>query len=144
MNPTTRISTARQVGYVIAIIFLIAFLIVLNNFQKWNLPFVSSLLTQDFKNWLPAANLSISVAIFSNFLFLLYDPAWFRHLMQAVQNAFSLFSTWKFYQLFPVSLPSAVFETSLHWVLIVLMLLTALGMLVDLVRAVTSYTRAQA
>jgi len=141
MNTNPRPSTGRQIGYGVAIFFLIVFLTAINNFQKWDLPVISTITTPAFENWLPAANLSLSVAIFSNFLFLMYDPRWFRHLMQAIQNAFSLYSTWVFYTIFPLNLPSPIFVTGLRWGLLIAMLLTVIAIIVETIQAISSYSR---
>ena len=141
MNTNPRPSTGRQIGYSVAIFFLIVFLIAINNFQKWDLPVISTIITPAFENWLPAVNLSLSVAIFSNFLFLIYDPRWFHHLMQAIQNAFSLYSTWVFYTIFPLNLPSPMFVTGLRWGLLIAMLLTIIAIIVETVQAISSYSR---
>ena len=142
MDKNTRPTTGRQIGYGVAIFFLIVFLIVLNNLQQWDLPFISTILTPAFENWLPAANLSLSVVIFCNFLFLVYDPRWFRHLMQVIQNAFSLYSTWMFYTIFPLNLPSPIFETGLRWGLLIAMLLTGIAIIVETVQSISAYSKA--
>lgn len=141
MNKDTRPTLGRQIGYVIAIFFLIAFIIILNNLLKWDLPFLSTILTPAYADWLPAANLSLSVAIFCNFLFLVYDPRWFHHFMQVIQNAFSLYSTWMFYRIFPLNLPSPVFETGLRWGLLVAILLTVIALIVETVQAISAYSK---
>jgi hypothetical protein len=93
MHSSSAPTTGRRVGYIIAIIFLVLFMVFINNLRNWNLPFVNSYVTPAFSSWLWAGNLSLSVAIFCNVLFLAYDPRWFRRLMEVIQNGFSLFST---------------------------------------------------
>jgi hypothetical protein len=134
-------TTGRRVGYIIAIIFLIIFMVFINNLRGWNLPFVDSLVTPAFSSWLWAGNLSLSVAIFCNVLFLAYDPRWFRRLMEVIQNGFSLFSTFMFYNIFPLSLPSAAIDQYVRWGLIIAMALTVLALLVNAVQAVVGLFR---
>jgi hypothetical protein len=134
-------TTGRRVGYIIAIIFLVLFMVFINNLRNWNLPFVNSYVTPAFSSWLWAGNLSLSVAIFCNVLFLAYDPRWFRRLMEVIQNGFSLFSTFMFYNIFPLSLPSAVIEQYVRWGLIIAMALTGLAILVNAVQAVIGMFR---
>jgi hypothetical protein len=134
-------TTGRRVGYIIAIIFLVLFMVFINNLRNWNLPFVNSYVTPAFSSWLWAGNLSLSVAIFCNVLFLAYDPRWFRRLMEVIQNGFSLFSTFMFYNIFPLSLPSVVIEQYVRWGLIIAMALTGLAILVNAVQAIIGMFR---
>lgn len=134
--------TGRRVGYLIAILFLIIFIVIINNLLEWNLPFVTDFITPAYSDWLWAGNLSLSVAIFCNVLFLVYDTRWFHRLMEAIQNAFSLFSTLVFLNIFPLSLPSALIEQYVRWGLIIAMALTGLALLVNVIQAVVGLMRA--
>jgi hypothetical protein len=141
MHSSSAPTTGRRVGYIIAIIFLVLFMVFINNLRNWNLPFVNSYVTPAFSSWLWAGNLSLSVAIFCNVLFLAYDPRWFRRLMEVIQNGFSLFSTFMFYNIFPLSLSSAVIEQYVRWGLIIAMALTGLAILVNTVQAIIGMFR---
>jgi hypothetical protein len=88
-----------------------------------------------------AGNLSLSVAIFCNVLFLAYDPRWFHHLMEAIQNAFSFFSTLVFLNIFPLSLPSVTIEQYVRWGLIIAMVLTGIAILVNVIQAAIGLMR---
>jgi hypothetical protein len=144
MNSSSTPTTGRRVGHMVAIIFLVIFMIFINNLRGWNLPFVNSLVTPAYSGWLWAGNLSLSVAIFCQVLFLAYDPRWFRHLMEVIQNGFSLLSTFMFFTIFPLSLPSAAIEQAVRWGLIIVMALTGLAILVNAVQAITGMLRAPA
>ena len=132
----------RRVGYLIAILFLMIFIIFINNLREWNLPFVNDFITPAYSDWLWTGNLSLSVAIFCNILFMAYDPRWFHHLMEAIQNAFSLFSTLVFFNIFPLSLPSPTIEQYVRWGLIIAMILTGLAIVINVIQAVVGLMRA--
>ena len=76
-------TASHRAGYIVAIVFLIIFMIFINNLREWNLPFVNTYVTSAYTSWLWAGNLSLSVAIFCNILFLADDPRWFRRLMES-------------------------------------------------------------
>ena len=141
MEPRATPNPSRRVGYFFAIIFLIAFMVVINNLLVWDLPVIRNYLTPAFQNWLWAGNLSLSAAIFCNVLFMAYDPRWFRHLMQVIQSGFSLFSTFMFYSIFPLKLPSPMIEQIFHWGLLIVMAVTVIAILVEAVQAVSTYYR---
>lgn len=132
----------RRVGYLITIFSLLVFIVFVNNLRNWNLPFVNDFITPAYSGWLWAGNLSLSAAIFCNVLFLAYDPPWFHHMMEAIQNAFALFSLLVFSNIFPLSLPSASIEQVIRWGLIIAMVLTALSMLISIMRAAVGLIRA--
>jgi len=132
----------RRVGYLIAILFLMIFIIFINNLREWNLPFVNDFITPAYSDWLWTGNLSLSVAIFCNILFMAYDPRWFHHLMEAIQNAFSLFTILVFFNIFPLRLPSASIEQYVHWGLIIAMALTGLAILINVIQSVVGLLHA--
>jgi hypothetical protein len=141
MEPQATPNPSRRVGYTFAIIFLIVFMIFINNLYQWNLPFIRNFLTPAYTSWLWAGNLSLSVAIFCNVLFLVYDPRWFKHMMQVIQNFFSLFSVVTFNNIFPLKLPSPMIEQYVHWGLLIVMALTVIGIIVEAIQAVTTFYR---
>lgn len=141
MEPRATPNPSRRVGYVFAILFLIIFMVFINNLLRWDLPVVRNYVTPAYATWLWAGNLSLSVAIFCNVLFLAYDQRWFCHMMQVIQNGFSLFSTFMFYTIFPLKLPSAMIEQYVRWGLLVVMGLTILGILVEAIQTFTTFYR---
>jgi hypothetical protein len=141
MESRTTPNPSRRVGYFFAIFFTILFMVIINNVLVWDLPFIRNTLTPAFANWLWAANLSLSVAIFCNVLFLAYDPRWFRHMMHVIQNIFSLFSTYMFYSIFPLKLPSPMIEQIVRWGLWFVMAVIVISIVVEAIRAVTTFYR---
>lgn len=95
---------SRQFGYIISILVNVALIYVANNVLKWNVPF----LTAEFSRCIPALVLSLSVSIFCYGVFMVYDPKWFRHLMQVIMNCFGWYSLFVFYQVMPLQLPQGI------------------------------------
>lgn len=129
MSNNSQPTTGRRVGYIVTILVNAALFFVFNNLHKWPVSFIT--ITEDFSKVLWAINLSLAVAGFVNFIYLFFDPKWFRSLMQAVQNCFSLLSTYTFYKVFPLDLPGSIFEKWAKIGLIVIMGLTCLGIIVE-------------
>jgi len=136
MQNTTTPTSGRRFGYTISILVNFFMIYVANNLLRWNVPF----LTERFNECLWAITLSISVSIFVQFIHLFYDPKWFRRLMQAMANVFSLFSTYVFWRVFPLDLSENIAKV-VNLVIIVIMVLTALSVFIELGGAVRHYTK---
>ena len=141
MEPRATPNPSRRVGYFFAIFFLIAFMVFINNVLVWDLPVIRNYLTPAYQDWLWAGNLSLSVAIFCNVLFMAYDPRWFRHLMQIIQNCFATFSTFLFYSIFPLKLPSPMIEQYVRLGLVIVLGFSLLGILVEIIKTFTTFYR---
>ncbi len=136
MRNTTTPSSGRRFGYTISILVNFFMIYVANNLLRWNVPF----LTERFNECLWAITLSISVSIFIQFIHLFYDPKWFRRLMQAVANVFSLYSTYVFWRVFPLDLAENIARV-VNLAIIIIMVLTALSIFIELGGAVRHYTK---
>jgi hypothetical protein len=137
MMDKSSIPTAGQrIGFIFVIFILITFMVFVNNLQSPYLLFVSNFITEDFDQCLWAINLYLAVSIFVNFIFMFFYPAWFRHLMQVVMNIFSLISVFMFYRIFPLALPSSIFEQAMKGMLIFIMAVTVIGTIVEVVLTV--------
>ncbi len=133
-------TTSRRVGYAFTILFMVVFLVFINNIFKWHLPFISQVLTSDFEKCLWALNLSLGASILGYFVFIFYDLKWFRHLMQAIFGGFSLVSTSVFLNIFPLDLPSSLIEQLVRWGLIFVLIATGISIIVELVKAVRVFS----
>ena len=129
-------TAGQRIGFAFVIFILIAFMVFVNNLQSPYLLFARNFITEDFDQCLWAINLSLAVSIFVNFIFMFYYPSWFRHLMQVVMNIFSLVSTFVFYRIFPLALPSTLFEQLIKGLLIFIMAVTVIGTIVEVVHTV--------
>ena len=136
MQKTTTPTSGRRFGYTISILVNFFMIYVANNLLGWNVPF----LTERFNECLWAITLSISVSIFIQFIHLFYDPKWFRRLMQAVANVFSLYSTYVFWRVFPLDLAENIARV-VNLAIIIIMVLTALSIFIELGGAVRHYTK---
>lgn len=88
---------SRRVGYVVSILVNALLIAVARSIPTWGLSFI----TADFDAVLPAIQLSLTAAIVANAILFAYDEPWFRHLSQAVVNAFSLNATLVLRRVFP-------------------------------------------
>jgi hypothetical protein len=129
-------TAGRRFGYTISILINFLMIYVANNLLTWNVPF----LTERFNECLWAITLSISVSIFIQFIHLFYDPKWFRRLMQAMANVFSLFSTYVFWRVFPLELSENIARV-VNLAIIIIMVLTALSIFIELGGAVRHYSK---
>jgi len=129
----------RRFGYLISILVNGAIYYVINNIPIWNyVPF----LTEGYRNVLWIANISIGVTVFMYATFMVFDPRWYRSLMQAVANIFSFYSIEIFRREFPLDLSGS----AAHWVnigLLVLMGIMILSTISEISSAVRYYRRSE-
>ena len=123
-------SPSHQFGYIISIMVNVALIYISKNLTNWNIPF----LTEEFLRCLPALTLSLSVSIFSYFVFMVFDPAWFRHLMQVIMNCFAWYSLFIFYQVMPLELPAG-FEQIVHLSLLIVLVIIPIATIVEAIQA---------
>lgn len=136
MEKKTYPSAGRRFGYLVGILFNFAMIYVVNNLLNWNVPF----LTERFIECIWAINLSLSVSIFIHFIHLFYDPKWFRSLMQAMANVFSIVSTFVFWRVFPLALSENIARV-VNLAIIIIMALIGLSVFVELFNAVRNYQK---
>ena len=71
--------------YIGAIIANGVMVFVLNNLYNWSVPF----LTESYQNCIWAIDVSLGTMIIVNFVFIFFDRAWFKHLLQVFTSAAS-------------------------------------------------------
>jgi len=86
-----------KAGYIGTIVANIVLMFIVNNILKWGVPFF----TREFTKVLWIINLSLSLTIACNIIYLIYDRAWFRNLTQMFLNTLSLLATYITYKVFP-------------------------------------------
>jgi len=86
-----------KIGYIGAIIANIVLIFVVNNILKWGVPFF----TREFTKVLWIINLSLSLTIACNVIYLIYNRAWFLSLTQMFLNVLSFLATYITYKVFP-------------------------------------------
>ena len=107
--------------YITAIIFNIIFLYIVNNLLNWHISFI----TNSLNTILWIINLSIAAAVIGNFLLLLYDPEWLRHLTKIVMNIFAFIAVYFVYKVFPFS-----FSTFINEIVLILIILTMVAIVI--------------
>ncbi|MBN2073106.1 MAG: hypothetical protein JW770_04080 [Actinobacteria bacterium] len=143
----------RIAGYSIAIVWS-AFLLVFLNFYNSYIAYYSysggvwtrtSFLTQDFYRWLPVVTVALAASIIGNILLIIYDRYWFRQLIQAIMDLFSLSSAAALLSIFPFDF--TVFPNDLTGiltpivvaVLIFIIVALSIGIIVRLVRFIVGF-----
>jgi membrane-associated HD superfamily phosphohydrolase len=128
-------SNGSRFGYFISILINGVIYYVINNIPIWNyIPF----LNEQYRDVLWIANISLGVTVFMFATFLVFDPRWYRSLMQAVSNFFSFYSIEVFRQVFPLDITNS----AAHWVnigLLILMAIMILSTISELASAVRHY-----
>jgi len=127
-----RKKSSRRAGYIGNIVWNLIFLFVLNNLVNWHVPFIAP-------SWVAvlwAINLSLGTTILANIVFLAFDPRWFRHAAQIVLNLLALLSTYVIYIIFPFELPGEPVTLIFRVCLIIAMVVTAIGIVIELVKLV--------
>lgn len=130
-------SSGRRFGYFLSILINGAIYYVINNIAIWNfIPF----LNEQYRDVLWIANISLGVTVFMFATFIVFDPRWYRSLMQAITNIFSFYSIEIFRQVFPLDLT----DSAAHWVnigMLILMAIMILSTISELATAVRLYRK---
>lgn len=134
MADTQMPSGIRRFGYLISIVINFIMMYAANNLISWNTPY----LTGRFSECLWAINLSLSAVIFAHFIFMVFDPKWFRSFMKSLTNVFSLISVYVFRQVFPLDLSESMMRTA-NLGLVILLLLLLLSIFVELINSIKFY-----
>ena len=128
---------ARRVGYIFSIIFMIIFLYILRHLREWGVTF----LTEDFERCLWYIELAIYVTIAGNVLFIIFDPKWFRHFLQAAINAANALSTIMIYVIFPFAVENAKWAWWLKLGILLIFIITVISILVELIKGIRYLVR---
>ena len=134
MAETKMPSGVRRFGYFISIVINFIMMYAANNLISWNTPY----LTTRFSECLWAINLSFSALIFAHFIFMVFDPKWFRSFMKSLTNVFSFISVYVFRQVFPLDLSESMMRT-VNLGLVILLLLLLLSIFVELINSIKFY-----
>jgi hypothetical protein len=120
---------ARRAGYVLAIFFSAALLVILNGSPGWQaIPFLTSATGQVL--WL--VNLSLAAGIAANLVYLGYDPPWLKSLGDLVTTGIGLAAAIRIWQVFPFDLSSG-WSTAVRVLLIVAIAGSCIALVVQLV-----------
>lgn len=111
--------------YIVAIIFGLIALYIVNNLLNWHIYFITPALNQIL--WI--INLSIVITIIGNAILLIFNPEWFRHLVKIIINIFSLISAYFVYIVFPFNF----YNSFLNWGFSIFLLLVIVGIVIAII-----------
>jgi hypothetical protein len=123
-----------RASFVVAIIFNLIFIYIVNQIPYWDISFITSSWSETL--WI--LNLSLVITIIGNLFFLFYHPQWFRSLAQIVMNVFVFWAIKALYTVFPFSFSQSSLATLTWFILIILMIGVSISILVELVKLVAS------
>jgi len=126
-------SGLRGLGYLVSIAFNIVILVVANNLLTWDLlPF----LTDDFADVLWLIDISLLATILVNFVYLGYDPGWFKSVCQIGMGGISMAVAVRMYQVFPFDFSAYEFDWTwtVRFVMVLGMIGIGVGIVVELAK----------
>jgi hypothetical protein len=132
-SPRRESSGARRFGYLVAVVVNLIMMQVANRLLDWGVPF----LTPQFNAALWAINLSLGAHVLANAVWFIYDPRWFRRLLQIGLNVLAFVSVFVLYSIFPFEFERLIWETTTRIVLVVTMFGIAVGSVVEFIGLVT-------
>ncbi len=115
--------------YAGAIIFNLIFIYIVNNLLNWHISFI----TDSLNSILWIINLSIAVAVTGNFLLLLYDPDWLRHITKILMNIFAFIAAYFIIKVFPFNFSTAYLNEIVFVLIILGMIAIVIASLYELV-----------
>ena len=120
----------RRPGYVIAIVVNAVLLWVANNLLAWEWP---KFLTDDFAQVLPYINLSLAATMAANLIWLAFDPAWFRSLLQIGLNLIAILVSLRMYAVFPFDFSAYTgnWETVARILIVIAVVASAIGVVAE-------------
>jgi hypothetical protein len=121
----------RLVNYYVAIAVEIILLYFFNNIVFASIVFLSAKALTDC---LWSINLALGAGIIVNFIFLLYRPRWFCHLLQAVLNALSILALYVILRIFPFIFDVDIYRKITQILLLFMMVGIGVGFIVEVVK----------
>ncbi|MFA6909219.1 MAG: hypothetical protein WC289_05065 [Patescibacteria group bacterium] len=120
----------RKFGYIISIIFNIAFYYIANNLLSWNAQFI----TDQWSEVLDIMNISIIVNIIGFAIFVIFDRRLFYFLVRSGMDVLSLIVSYRVYTVFPFDFNGlwnmGWLNSVFPWVLIIGIIGIVLGIIV--------------
>jgi hypothetical protein len=120
----------RKSRYFGAIIINVVLIWVFANLLNWGVPF----LTSDYSRVLWAIDLSLAATILANILFLIFDPGWFRHLLQVGLNIISIIVGIIIFLIFPFTFARESWAIGVKVVLIVIIVGIIIGTIAEFIQ----------
>ncbi len=130
-QPKKKFKVPGVVNYYVGITVNIILLYALNNIRYLN----SSVLdTNKYISCLWAINLALTIGILGNFILLIRRPRWLYHASQLIMNLTIILAFYIIFQQFPFNFVSSLYQTAVKVILIIIMVGTGIGAIVELVR----------
>lgn len=123
---------AKTSEFIVAIIFNIIFLYIVNNLLSWNLGFISP----TFQDVIWIFNISICANIVANIIWLAYHPGWFRSIIQIILNILGFLVCYYLFIIFPFIFSQVAYTIALKLLIILGMVGLIIASLVELVRII--------
>ena len=127
--------TGRKFGYLVAALVNLFLLWIANHLLEWAWP---AFLTAEWNDLLPLVRFSLWATVAVNVLWMLHDPAWFRHLAQAGLNAVTLVVIIETWQIFPFDFSGYAngWELATHITIIVGIVGSGIGVVAELAKLI--------
>jgi hypothetical protein len=126
-NAAKKPGKSRYIGVIIINAILMW---VFANLLNWGVPF----LTSDYSRVLWAIDLSLATTILANILFLIFDPGWFRHLMQTGLNIIAIIVGIIILLIFPFTFAGESWAIWVKIALIIIMVGIGIGAIAEFVK----------
>ena len=123
----------RRVGYLVTVVIDGLLLWGAHQVLGWGWP---PFVTGAWEDVLPVLTLSFAAAMVVNALWVVCDPAWFRHLGAIVLNLTGLVVLVRMWQVFPFDFASDPWELLTRVVLVIAVIGSGISVLVNLYRAI--------
>jgi hypothetical protein len=130
----------RMTDYIFAVIFDIAFLVVVNKVPDWSIPFI----TASFPDILWAVNTSVAVSLAGNLILIFFHPRFLHHLLNAVFAIFGILAVSVILSVFPFDFSQVVgdwLNILVRIALIVGIVGSAISVVVNIVKAIGAVFR---
>jgi hypothetical protein len=119
-----------KLRYVAAIIINAILIWVFANLLNWGVPF----LTSDYSRVLWAIELSLAATILANVLFFIFDPGWFRHLLQTGLNIIAIIVGIIIFLIFPFTFAGESWSIWVKVALIAVIVGIGIGTIVEFIQ----------
>jgi len=128
---------SRRFGYLMGAFVNAVLLYVVNSPLIWRIPF----LTDDFASVLPIMELSLTATMVAYLAFIVYDGAWFRHLVRVGLSAIAFVTTYAILTVFPFDFPTSVASDAVSFGLTIALVCIAIATVVELCQFLFGWIR---
>lgn len=122
-----------RAGYVAVVILNIILLCIVNNLLNWHISFISS----TFQDVLWILNLFLVATIVVNFLYIFYNPSWFRNLLQIFAEVLGLIAAYTLLIVFPFVFNNVFLSYALKFVIVVIMIVFFIGVVIHFIKLIS-------